>query len=231
VIEWKDRNYEIGDERGMDMVLTAIDEAGLSSEICTRCRELKIPVNVADVPPECDFYFGSTLRSGPLSVMVSTNGKGPRIAARLRRKLGSSIPKDAGKALENTGRLRMELRKLASGKGKEDIDRRMDFMSRVCDRWSIEQLKELDNEMIERVLAGWEEGKALGYWDVNKRKYGGLGYLLSLTSRLGLGICPVKPDRDGRASRCPFIMGTSGIMVGVAVTIGAIKLMSYSRRT
>ncbi|GAA5977025.1 hypothetical protein JCM5350_007532 [Sporobolomyces pararoseus] len=231
VIEWKDRNYEVGDEEGMDMVLTAIDEAGLSSQICQRCRELKIPVNVADVPPECDFYFGSTLRSGPLSVMVSTNGKGPRIAARLRRKLESSIPNDAGKALENTGKLRMALRKLASGKEKEDIDRRMDFMSRVCDRWSIEQLKELDDEMIEKVLAGWEKGEALGYWDVNKSKYGGLGYLLSWTSKLGLGTCPVKRDPDGRATRCPFVMGTSGIVAGVAVTVGALKLMSYSRRT
>jgi len=57
----------------MDMVLTAIDQAGLSSKICKVCREDKIPVNVADVPGECDFYFGSTLRNGPLSVMVSSN--------------------------------------------------------------------------------------------------------------------------------------------------------------
>ncbi|GAA5853522.1 hypothetical protein JCM3766R1_004387 [Sporobolomyces carnicolor] len=231
VIEWRDREYEVGDERGMDMVLTAIDEQGLSSEICRRCREDKIPVNVADVPPECDFYFGSTLRSGPLSVMVSTNGKGPRIAARLRRRLESSIPDDAGKALENTGKLRIALRKLASGKAKEDIDRRMDFMSRVCDRWSIEQLKELDDDMIERVLEGWDRGDARGYWDVNPSKYGGLGYVLKWTSRLGLGTCPVKRDPDGKASRCPFVMGTSGIVVGMALTLGTIKLLSYSRRT
>lgn len=213
------------------MVLTAIDEQGLSSSICERCRDLKIPVNVADVPPECDFYFGSTLRSGPLAVMVSTNGKGPRIAARLRRRLENSIPKDAGKALENTGKLRMKLRKLASGKEKEDIDRRMDYMSRVCDKWSIEQLKELDDDMIERVLEGWEKGQARGYWDVNKSKWGGLGYLMSWTSRLGLGTCPVVRDPDGRASRCPFVMGTSGIAVGVAVTVGALKVWQYSRRT
>lgn len=231
VIEWRDRSYEVGDEQGMDMVLTAIDEAGLSSEICGRCRDLKIPVNVADVPRECDFYFGSTLRSGPLSVMVSTNGKGPRIAARLRRKLESSIPDDAGKALENTGRLRMALRSLANGTEKRDIDRRMDFMSRVCDRWSIEQLKQLDEDMIERVLAGWEKGKALGYWDVNKSKYCGLGYLLSWTSTLGLGTCPVKRDPDGRASRCPFVVGTSGIVVGIAATLGTLRLMSHLRRT
>ncbi|GAA5909542.1 bifunctional precorrin-2 dehydrogenase/sirohydrochlorin ferrochelatase MET8 [Sporobolomyces salmoneus] len=231
VIEWKNRSYGEGDEQGMDMVLTAIDEQGLSSSICKRCRELKIPVNVADVPSECDFYFGSTLRNGPLSVMVSTNGKGPRIAARLRRKLEGSIPDNAGKALENTGKLRLEMRKLANGKKKEDIDRRMDFMSRVCDKWSVEQLKELDEEMIKRVLEGWEEGRALGYWDVNKSKYGRLGYLLSWTSQLGLGSCPVKRDPDGRASRCPFVMGTSGIVVGVAVTLGALRVLSYSRRT
>ncbi|GAA6009548.1 hypothetical protein JCM11491_003599 [Sporobolomyces phaffii] len=231
VIEWRDREYVDGDERDTDMVLTAIDEAGLSSRICQTCRELRIPVNVADVPSECDFYFGSTLRSGPLSVMVSTNGKGPRIAARLRRKLEGAIPDDAGKALDNTGRLRMALRQRASGKAKDDIDRRMDYMSRVCDKWSIEQLKRLDDAMIERVLEGWDAGDARGYWDVNRSKWGGLGYVLSWTSRLGLGTCPVKRDPDGRASRCPFVMGTSGIVVGVALTVGALKALSYSRRT
>ncbi|GAA5935748.1 bifunctional precorrin-2 dehydrogenase/sirohydrochlorin ferrochelatase MET8 [Sporobolomyces koalae] len=230
VIEWRDREYESGDENGMDMVLTAIDEAGLSSRICTACRTLKIPVNVADVPSECDFYFGSTLRNGPLSVMVSTNGKGPRIAARIRRRLERSIPVTSGKALENTGKLRMALRARASGKAKEDIDRRMDWMSRVCDRWSIAQLEQLDDAMIARVLDGWERGEARGYWDVNRSKWSGFGYILSWASKLGIGRCPVANDADGRVTRCPFVMSTSGLAVGIACTLGAVKYLSHSRR-
>ncbi|KAK0543585.1 Bifunctional dehydrogenase and ferrochelatase [Tilletia horrida] len=64
-----------------DLVLTATDDESLSRAICNMCRRRRIPVNVADVPPECDFYFGSLIRRGPLQVMVSTGGKGPKIAA------------------------------------------------------------------------------------------------------------------------------------------------------
>lgn len=35
-----------------DMVLTAIDDVNVSRSICLLCRQGRIPVNVADVPPE-----------------------------------------------------------------------------------------------------------------------------------------------------------------------------------
>ena len=49
----------------MDMVLTAIDDNELSHRIVTICRERRIPVNAADIPNLCDFYFGAQIRDGP----------------------------------------------------------------------------------------------------------------------------------------------------------------------
>ncbi|GAA5824919.1 hypothetical protein JCM10212_006491 [Sporobolomyces blumeae] len=233
VITWKDREYEQGEEARdgpYDLVLTAIDSPGLSTEICHRCRELKVPVNVADVPPECDFYFGSVLRSGSLSVMVSTNGKGPRVAARLRRRLEKAIPEQSGKAIENVGKLRARLRAQVPGKDKATIDRRMDWMSRVCDRWSVAQLARLDDDMIDRVLDGWDRDEARGYWDVNRTQGNGLGYVASWASWVGLGTCPVRNDPDGKASRCPFVVGSTGVLTGVAITIAVAKALEYARR-
>ncbi len=80
------------------MVLTAIDDPEASTRIWKYCKKLKIPVNVADVPPECDFYFGSVHRDGPLQIMVSTNGHAPRIAAIIRRGLADMIPDGTGAA-------------------------------------------------------------------------------------------------------------------------------------
>lgn len=45
--------------------------------------------------------------------MVSTNGKGPRLAASIRRLVANSLPKNAGNAIENIGDLRMRLRKIS----------------------------------------------------------------------------------------------------------------------
>lgn len=73
-------------------------------------------------------------------------------------------------------------------------------MSRVCDRWSVAEFDEMDDEMIRRVLDGWDKGEARGYWDVNKSKWMGLGYLLSWTSWAGLGQCP-KKERERETER------------------------------
>lgn len=210
------------DLEGMEMVLTAIDEIGLSSRICEMCRTRRIPVNVADVPPECDFYFGSIVRRGPLQIMVSTGGKGPRIANRVRRAIEGTLPDKVGDAIESVGALRGELRKIANGKDTATIQRRMDWMIRVCDKWSLAELAEMDERMRQEVLDGWEDNVAKGYWDVNA------GVLGKTASALGLGKCPARDSPDGKASRCPFLLTSSGFLFGL--TAGVVATAAIMRR-
>lgn len=84
-----------------------------STQVWQECKKRRIPANIADVPPECDFYFGSIHRDGPLQIMVSTNGKGPRMAAIVRRFIAKKLPGNVGEAIVNVGVLRSKLRKLA----------------------------------------------------------------------------------------------------------------------
>mgnify|MGYP001587633399 CR=1 FL=1 len=200
---------------GFEMVLTAIDEAGVSSEIWRMCQARRIVVNIADVPPECDFYFGSVVRRGPLQIMVSTGGKGPRIANRVRRAIEDVLPEKVGDAIESVGALRAELRRRVPQKDNATIARRMDWMIRVCDKWSLDELAAMDVETRDAVLDGWEDGIAKGYWDVKG------GVLGSLASTLGVGRCPARESPDGRASRCPFVLGTSGFLLGLG-TAGVV---------
>lgn len=95
------------------MVLCAIDDPEASSNIWKLCKEKRIPANIADVPPECDFYFGSVYRDGPLQVMVSTNGNGPKLASIVRKKVADAIPDNMGTAIDNVGNLRKKLREVA----------------------------------------------------------------------------------------------------------------------
>lgn len=97
------------------MVLTAVDDPEASSQIWKLCKERKIAANIADVPPECDFYFGSVHRDGPLQIMVSTNGKGPRFANIVRRLIAEKLPANTGEAITKVGKLRQMLRKVAPG--------------------------------------------------------------------------------------------------------------------
>lgn len=147
------------------MVLVAIDDPAASTVIWKLCKEKKIPANIADVPPECDFYFGSIHRDGPLQIMVSTNGKGPRIAALIRRLIARQLPPNAGNAIEAIGELRMKLRKVAPD--AESSPKRMGWMSKVSEEYKWEEMCELTDEDMENLLLFYPANKVPS-WDVLK---------------------------------------------------------------
>jgi precorrin-2 dehydrogenase/sirohydrochlorin ferrochelatase len=145
------------------MVLTAIDEVELSRDIATSCRARRIPVNVADDPSYCDFYFGSQIRQGPLQIMISTNGKSPKLANIIRKKVEESIPDGAGEAVEKVGLLREKLMVRAPGVGGEVSKRRMKWIVDLCTSWELDDLAGLDEGQIERLLdEGWERNVVPG---------------------------------------------------------------------
>lgn len=158
-ITYHDRIFGgVEDLAGVDLVLTAIDDVAQSRVICGLCRELKIPVNVADIPESCDFYFGSQIRDGPLQIMISTNGNSPKLANIIRKKVEQSLPEHAGDAITRVGELRVKLKERAPGVGGAIGKRRMRWMIDVCTSWEMEELALLDDQMIRRLLDdGWEK--------------------------------------------------------------------------
>ena len=155
-VAYHDRKFEPSDLDEVDMVLTAIDDPATSTIIWKLCKERKIAANIADVPPECDFYFGSVHRDGPLQIMVSTNGNGPKLASLVRKQIASNLPENIGAAVSKVGLLRRKLRKVAPD--VEQSPKRMEWMSRVCEQWTLEDLVEMDEEDMERLLGFYKPG-------------------------------------------------------------------------
>ncbi|KAF9579917.1 hypothetical protein BGW38_003634, partial [Lunasporangiospora selenospora] len=139
----------------VDMVLSAIDDIPLSTHIYNLCKQYKIPVNIADVPPQCDFYFCSTHRDKSLQVAVSTSGKGPKMANLIRRHIADTLPDRVGDAIEQVGQLRAKLRVQAPE--NEQGPKRMQWMSKVCEQWAIKDLATLDEPSMEVILQGFEQ--------------------------------------------------------------------------
>ncbi|GAP86957.1 putative NAD -binding domain protein [Rosellinia necatrix] len=140
-----------------DMVLVAVDDPAASTQIWKLCKERRIPANIADVPSECDFYFGSVHRDGPLQIMVSTNGKGPRLAASIRKWIGGHLPAGVGNAIERIGELRVKLRRIAPG--PDDGPKRMRWMTKVSDAYSWDDMCALDDEDMDNLLKFYHSGK------------------------------------------------------------------------
>ena len=171
-VDFVDRKFDPSDLDNVDMVLTAVDDPEASTQIWKLCKERKIAANIADVPPECDFYFGSVHRDGPLQIMVSTNGNGPKLASIVRKQIAASLPGNIGAAIQNVGTLRKKLRKVAPA--IEEGPKRMQWwvfmyfaiaaahhttrISKVCESWSLEDLVALDECDMEVLLGCYTSG-------------------------------------------------------------------------
>ncbi|KAF9424637.1 hypothetical protein BGZ94_008010 [Podila epigama] len=156
------------DEPAVDMVLSAIDDIPLSTHIYNQCKRLRIPVNIADVPPQCDFYFCSTHRDQSLQVAVSTSGKGPKLANLVRRHIADHLPNRVGDAIEQVGKLRVKLRKMAPG--PEVGPKRMQWMSRICEEWKMEDLATLDDDDMTLVLEGFHNDKVYSFDEIQSKR-------------------------------------------------------------
>jgi uroporphyrin-III C-methyltransferase len=124
------------------LVLAAIDDPEVSAELAAQCRAAKVPVNVADRPALCDFWYASVHREGPLQIAVSTSGAGPALASRLRREVGALLPRAVGPALDRFRRLRQAVR--AADAAPEAMGRRMGWLAAVGRRRPWSELAELE---------------------------------------------------------------------------------------
>lgn len=96
--------------KGQQLVISAVNSEALSLEIREKANERGILYNAADKPELCDFYLGSVVTKGNLKIGISTNGKSPTIAKRLKEVLQEDLPNELDESLENLNRLRVHLK-------------------------------------------------------------------------------------------------------------------------
>lgn len=104
-----EKDFEESDINDIDIVIAATDDRELHQKIKYISNSKNILVNTADQPDLCDFYLGSIIKKGNLKIAVSTNGKSPTIAKRLREVLDENIPEEIDDILNNLEHLRTHL--------------------------------------------------------------------------------------------------------------------------
>jgi uncharacterized protein len=92
-----------------DIVVAATDDSELNKYIRQSAHDRKLLINVADKPELCDFYLGSIVQKGDLKIAISTNGKSPTIAKRLKEVLNDSLPDELDITLQQMNNLRNSL--------------------------------------------------------------------------------------------------------------------------
>lgn len=105
-----EKGYEPSDLENMDLAIVAVNDIPLAEKIRKDTREKRILINVADKPSLCDFYLGSIVQKGALKVAISTNGKSPTIAKRLKEVLNEMLPEEMESLLDNMQAIRNSLK-------------------------------------------------------------------------------------------------------------------------
>jgi siroheme synthase-like protein len=103
------REFQPGDLDNKDLVILATDNKALHEQIKTQATEKGILVNVADTPELCDFYLSSIVQKGNLKIAISTNGKSPTAAKRIKEVLQNALPGELDEVIENLHKVRSKL--------------------------------------------------------------------------------------------------------------------------
>ncbi|MFH1350138.1 MAG: bifunctional precorrin-2 dehydrogenase/sirohydrochlorin ferrochelatase [Pseudomonadota bacterium] len=94
---------------GAFMVIAATDDPGLNHEVSKHARAKGLLINAVDQPNDCNFIVPAILRRGELTIAVSTSGKSPALAKKVREKLEQSFGSEYESFLNLMGWLRQEI--------------------------------------------------------------------------------------------------------------------------
>ncbi|WP_300602511.1 TSUP family transporter [Niabella sp.] len=108
-LRFSERPYTIEDIRESSLIIAAVNDLDTAIQIKADAEKEEKLVNIADKPALCDFYLGSVVKKGHLKIAISTNGKSPTIAKRLRETFTAAIPDEMNDLLDNMQQIRDQL--------------------------------------------------------------------------------------------------------------------------
>jgi precorrin-2 dehydrogenase/sirohydrochlorin ferrochelatase len=122
-----ERAFRVRDLQHKDLVILATDDPELHKRIQTLTRKRRLLINVADTPDLCDFYLGSVVTKGSIKLGISTNGKSPTIAKRIREYLEEVLPDNTETLLSNMQQIREKI--------KGDFSHKVKVLNEITSSW------------------------------------------------------------------------------------------------
>lgn len=113
------------------LVIACTDDSKVNKSVYELSRKKYLICNIADTPDFCDYYLGGIVTKGNVKIAVSTNGKSPTTAKRLREFFEEIIPDDINKMVENLN----EYRKTLKGNFEEKVQK----MNEITEALKIKQ--------------------------------------------------------------------------------------------
>ncbi len=118
---------------GKHIVIATTDDVAVNMQVYNDCRAQHKLVNVADNPPYCDFFMGGIVTKGNVKIAISTNGKSPTTAKRLRQFFEEVIPEDIDTMVQNLH----QYRKTIQGDFSEKVEKMNEITQKLIEKAKI----------------------------------------------------------------------------------------------
>ncbi len=105
----EERSYQSDDLSGMFLVIGATNDEKLNRQISGDADRLNTLCNIADRPEVCNFILPSIVHRDDLVITISTSGKSPALAKKLRKALENQFGEEYGTLLRLMGAIRKKL--------------------------------------------------------------------------------------------------------------------------
>jgi siroheme synthase-like protein len=119
----KRKRYDAGDLEGATIVIASTDDTSVNEEVAADCRARRIPVNVVDVTPLCEFIVPAIVDKGSVHIAISTGGKSPALGRTLKEDLQRLIGPEYAEVNDLLGTLRDSAKRVLP----TDVDRKRFF--------------------------------------------------------------------------------------------------------
>lgn len=109
-IDWLPKEFEARELDGAFLVIAATSAPGVNRAVFREAESRGILCNAVDDIKNCHFYYGAVVQRGDLQIAISTNGKSPSLAQRLRMEFEAQFGPEYEVWLEWLGAAREALR-------------------------------------------------------------------------------------------------------------------------
>jgi len=161
-VELLGRRYQSKHLEGVALAFACADDSEINTQVSRDAKEQGIWVNVADNPELCSFTLPASIYRGDLIISVSTSGRSPALAARIRARLENEFGPEYERFLELMGRIRTKVQ--AEGRLAEE---NRELFLRLVDSDLIEALAQNNlaraEETVVRILGPAYTLNALGF--------------------------------------------------------------------
>jgi precorrin-2 dehydrogenase/sirohydrochlorin ferrochelatase len=138
-----ERPFQETDLDGKDIVIAATSDRSLNALVKQEAKKRKVLANIADTPDLCDFYLGSVVKKGDLKIAISTNGKSPTLAKRMRQFFEEHLPDSTQALLDNLTSIRNQI----GGAFKDKVNR----LNEITSSFLSEKKAEPGNDKVSQV--------------------------------------------------------------------------------